>query len=59
MPRPSKLDFEKLAPIIRHCIAKKQSKVKIAEKLGVSRNTLHYWIVKYPDIRKLFDETKT
>lgn len=58
MPRPKKLDLEKVLPIIEDCVRHKESKVKIAKKLNISRNTLHYWIANYPEVRRVFEDPK-
>ena len=55
MARPTGLDIDKAIPVIMSGIEKSKSKVEIAQELGISRNTLHYWITKYPEIRKLFE----
>jgi len=55
MSRPKKLTFQEVIPVIQEGVRKKESKVKIAQRLNISRNTLHYWIKMYPEIRQLFD----
>lgn len=54
MSRPTKYDIKEILPIVETSLAKKESKVEIAKKLNISRNTLHYWINKYPELKKLF-----
>ena len=56
MARPPKLNLDEVIPIIKKGVAKKESKVAIAKSLGVSRNTLHYWIVNIPEIKDLFHQ---
>ena len=55
MARPPKLNLEEVIPVIEKGVAKKESKVAVAKRLGVSRNTLHYWIANIPEIKNLFN----
>lgn len=57
MPRPTKLILEEAIPVIEVGIKNKQSKIEIARRLGVSRNTLHHWIATAPEIKALFKTT--
>lgn len=56
MARPKKYELSEVIPIIKEAVKNKESKVDIAKRLNVSRNTLHYWIKNHPELKDLFKQ---